>query len=158
MVCRGSLQPNEYSMFRVVFAPHATGAFSCETFTLVTEGGNKLALTCKGTAVAPQLRLSTRIFSFGSVRSGVSPSKTLYLENDSDLPVHYQFLTEPGGVFTLTRPHGVIRPRSMAHTAVKFAGGAPGNYWQRIICLVKVGAVGMATGLLGAGNLSSSHA
>jgi hypothetical protein len=141
MCCRGSLQPNEYSMFRVVFAPHATGAFSCETFTLVTDGGNKLALTCKGTAVAPQLRLSTRVFSFGSVRSGITPSKTLYLQNNSDLPVHYQFLTEPGGVFTLTRPHGVIRPRSMAHTGVKFSGSAPGNYWQRIVCLVKVGCL-----------------
>lgn len=136
--CRGSLEPNEYSALRVVFAPRATGAFSCETFTLVTEGGNKLTLTCKGKAIAPQLRLSARVFAFGSVRSGQTPSKTLYLENDSDLPVHYQFLVEPGGVFTLTRPHGVIRPRSMAHTGVKFSGPAPGNYWQRIVCLVKV--------------------
>jgi hypothetical protein len=125
-------------MLRVAFTPRATGAFSCETFTLVTEGGNKLGLTCKGTAVAPQLRLSARVFAFGSVRSGSTPSKTLYLENSSALPVHYQFLTEPGGAFTLTRPHGVIRPHSMAHTGVKFCGSAPGNFWQRIVCLVKV--------------------
>jgi hypothetical protein len=136
--CRGSLQPNEFSILRVAFAPCVTGAFSCETFTLVTEGGNKLFLTCKGTAVAPQLRLSTRVFTFGSVRSGSTPSKTLYLENDSDLPVQYQFLTESGGMFALSRSCGVIRPRSMAHTGVKFAGTAPGNYWQRIVCLVKV--------------------
>lgn len=136
--CRGSLQPNEYSMLRVAFTPRATGAFSCETFTLVTEGGNKLALICKGTAVAPQLRFSTRVFAFGSVRRGSTPSKTLYLENDSALPVHYQFLTEPGSVFMLTCPHGVIRPHSMAHTGVKFCGNAPGNFWQRIVCLVKV--------------------
>lgn len=127
-------------MLKVTFAPRATGAFSCETFSLVTEGGNKLALTCKGTAVALQLRLSARVFALGCVRSGATPSKTLYLENHSDLPLHYQFLTEPGGVFTLTRPHGTVRPHSMAHTGVKFCGSAPGNYFQRIVCLVKVRA------------------
>lgn len=127
-------------MLRVLFTPRATGAFSCESFALVTEGGNKLALTCKGMAVAPRLRLSARVFAFGSVKSGHTPSKTLYLENDSDLPVHYQFLIESGGVFTLTRPHGVVRPRTMAHTGVKFTGSAPGNYWRRVVCLIKVGA------------------
>lgn len=139
---RGSLQPNEYSLLRITFAPRATGAFSCETFTMVTDGGNKLALTCKGTAVAAQLTLSARVFAFGSVKTGSTPAKTLYLENRSDMPVHYQFLTEPGGVFTLTRPYGVVRPRSMAHTGVKFTAAAPGNHWQRIVCLVKVRSAG----------------
>lgn len=135
---RGSLQPNEYSLLRVAFTPRATGAFSCETFTMVTDGGNKLALTCKGTAIAAQLTLSTRVFAFGNVRSGSTPAKTLYLENRSDMPVNYQFLTESGGVFTLMRPYGVVRPHSTAHTGVKFTAASPGNHWQRIVCLVKV--------------------
>lgn len=143
---RGSMQPNEYSLLRITFAPRATGAFSCETFTMVTDGGNKLALTCKGTAVAAQLTLSARVFAFGSVRTGSTQAKTLYLENRSDMPVHYQFLTEPGGVFTLTRPYGVVRPHSMAHTSVKFTAATPGNHWQRIVCLVKVRSVGLNTG------------
>lgn len=127
-------------MLRVVFTPRATGAFSCQTFTLATEGGNTLSLACQGAALGPQLRLSSRVFAFGSVRSGQAPAKALYLENLSDVPLHFQFLAEAGGVFELSRLHGVIPPRSMTHTAVRFAGLFPGNYWQRLVCLVKVGA------------------
>jgi hypothetical protein len=136
----GTLQPSEYSLLRITFAPRATGTFSCQSFSLACAGGNSLALTCQGTAVGPALRLSGRVFAFGSVRSGQAvPPKALYLDNASDVPLHYQFLAEPGGVFELSRAAGVIPPRSMTHAAIRFAAGArPGNYWQRIVCLVKV--------------------
>jgi hypothetical protein len=50
-------------------------------------------------------------------------------------------LVEEGGVFWLTKPKGVLAPRCMAHTAVCFRGIAAANYWQRIVCLVKVGGM-----------------
>lgn len=64
--------------------------------------------------------------------------QVLYLENSSDVPLEFEFLAEPGGVFALTKPKGVVAPRSMTHTAVCFKAPAPGNYWQRLVCLVKV--------------------
>jgi len=64
--------------------------------------------------------------------------QVLYLENCSDVPLEFQFLTEPAGVFTVTKSHGTIPPHSLEHTAVCFRGTLPTNYWQRILCLVKV--------------------
>lgn len=137
--CRGTLQPNSYSVLRIQYTPKATGTFSCESFSLSTAGGNRLSLTCQATAAGPQLQLSSRVFAFGNVRSGQAPSKVLYLENCSDVPLSFEFLVEEGGVFWLPKSQGVLAPRCMAHTTVCFRGTAPGNYWQRIICLVKVG-------------------
>jgi hypothetical protein len=138
--CRGTLQPNSYSVLRIVYAPKATGTFSCDRFSLSTAGGNKVSLTCQGTAAGPHLQLSSRVFAFGNVRLGQAPSKVLYLENCSDVPLSFEFLVEEGSVFWLTKPSGVLAPRSMTHTAVCFKGAAAANYWQRIVCLVKVGA------------------
>jgi hypothetical protein len=126
-------------VLRVVYAPKATGTFSCESFTLSTAGGNKVSLTCQGTAAGPRLQLSSRVFAFGNVRLGQAPSKVLYLENCSDVPLSFEFLVEEGSVFWLTKPKGVLAPRCMTHTAVCFKGAAAANYWQRIVCLVKVG-------------------
>lgn len=136
--CRGTLQPDSYSVFRIVYTPKAASTFSCGKFGLSTPGGNRLSFVCQGTATGPQLRLSCRVFSFGNVKSGQSPSKVLYLENCSGVPLAFEFLVEAKGVFYLTKPKGVLPPRSMTHTAVCFKAEAPSNYWQRIVCLVKV--------------------
>jgi hypothetical protein len=136
--CRGTLLPNSYSVLRIVYTPKATGTFSCDSFSLSTAGGNKVSLTCQGTAAGPHLQLSSRVFAFGNVQLGQAPSKVLYLENCSDVPLSFEFLVEEGSVFWLTKPKGVLAPRSMTHTAVCFKGAAAANYWQRIVCLVKV--------------------
>lgn len=125
-------------MLQIVYSPKSAGTFSCQTYTLSTPGGNKITLVCQGTAVGPQLRLSSRVFNFGNVKAGQSPSKVLYLENCSDVPLAFEFLVESNGVFSLTKARGVVPPRSMTHTALGFKGTIPANYWQRLVCLVKV--------------------
>lgn len=135
---RGTLQPNSYSVLQVAFSPKSTGTFSCQTFALSTAGGNQVTFTCQGTAVGPQLQLSSRVYSFGNVKVAQISSKVIYLENVCDVPLSFEFLVEQDGVFSLTKRKGVIPPRSMTHTALAFKATVPANYWQRITCLVKV--------------------
>lgn len=145
----GVLQPNEYSLLRVSYAPRATGTFSCQRFCLATRGGNRLQLSCQGVAAGPALRLSARVFAFGCVRAGAAPPpQLLTLENESDVPLAYEFQVEPHGVFGLSRPCGTLPPRGCTRLALCFRALAPGNYWQRIVCLVKVCTAAAAAVLL----------
>ena len=92
---RGTLCPDEYSLLHVTYTPKHTGTFSSENFTLSTTGGNKLTLNLRGTAAGPVVTFSSRTFNFGNVVQGQTPSRVLYIQNHSDVPVYYEFQLDP---------------------------------------------------------------
>jgi hypothetical protein len=85
MHCRGSLGPDEYSTLSITYRPRHTGTFSCESFTLATPGGNRLAFNLRGHAVGPLVTLSTRSFNFGSLPVNQAASRVLYLQNHAEV-------------------------------------------------------------------------
>lgn len=135
---RGVLGPGEYGHLAVTYTPRSAGVTSFARFALATPSGARQPLHVRGTAEGPQLRLGAAAVGFGDVRAGCAVTEVVYLENASDVPATYQFRDDGGGVFELSRPAGVVPPRSTAHTRVTFAPGAAANYWRRLVCLVKV--------------------
>jgi len=135
---RGVLGPEEWGFLTVTYTPKTSGAPSFQRFGISTPGGNRAALQVRGAAEGPRLTLSTRVLDFGSVRVGQVVSKVVYIENTSDVAAMYEFRDEGGGVILLSRPQGVIAPRSVGHTRVVFAPVVPANYWRRLACVLKV--------------------
>lgn len=135
---RSSLGPDEYSVLKVTYNPKHSHIFSSENFTLSTAGGNKLTLHVCGNAVGPQLHLSATSFNFGSIKAGQQVLRVLYLDNSSEVPVVYEFKVDQGDVFTVSKPRGVVPPKTVAHTSILFKATTPANYWRRVVCLVKV--------------------
>lgn len=82
---RGTLGPDEYTLMTVTYTPKHTGTFSSENFSISTAGGNKVTLNLRGTALGPKVVLSATSFNFGNVPAGQTPSRVLYLQNQSDV-------------------------------------------------------------------------
>lgn len=132
------LGPGEFGLLLVTFAPRTSGAPSFQRYLVSMPGGNRAALCVRGAACGPSLALSARALDFGSVRLGAAASKVVYIENASDVAAAYEFREEGGGVFQLSRPRGVVAPKTVAHTRVVFAPGVAANFWRRLVCVVKV--------------------
>ena len=100
----------------VTFTPKHTGTFSSENFSISTAGGNKVTLNLRGTALGPKAVLSATSFNFGNVPAGQTPSRVLYLQNQSDV----SFVDgEAGGEWG----EWVLRPRRVLYLQVSVPGG-----------------------------------
>eukprot|EP00955_Chlamydomonas_euryale_P068121 360023-Chlamydomonas_euryale.AAC.1 len=66
-----------------------------------------------------------------------SPSRVLYMRNDSDVPAVFDWQLDAGDEFCVRPLSGVVPPRSTAHATVTFRSTAPANFWTRATCLVK---------------------
>ncbi|KAI8476927.1 MAG: hypothetical protein J3K34DRAFT_516186 [Monoraphidium minutum] len=133
----GVLAPGEFGVLTVTYEPRTSGAPSFQRWLVSTPGGNRAPLQARGAAEGPWLALSARALDFGSVPVGAAPSKVVYIKNASEVAAAYEFRDDGGGVFLLGQPRGVVPPRSVGHTRVAFAPGAPANYWRRLVCIVK---------------------
>ena len=74
---------------------------------------------------------------FGDVKLGNVMSRVVFLTNESDVPVSWQFVVEDKGTFQFDRTYGVIPPKLEAHVIVRFEPEVSGNFYRRIFCLVK---------------------
>ena len=74
---------------------------------------------------------------FGDVKLGNIMSRVVFLTNESDVPVSWQFVVEDKGTFQFDRTYGVIPPKLEAHVIVRFEPEVSGNFYRRIFCLVK---------------------
>jgi hypothetical protein len=153
---RGRIPPESHVMVKVRYAPLAPRTFSCDTFTVVTPGGNDVEVTCVGRSEGPRVTLEKKApgggkpdaaarprlsrpssLQFGDVRIGGVTSRVVYLTNHSLLPVPFQFVVEDKGTFLFNRTAGVIPPKLQTHVTIFFEPKVSGNFYRRIFCLFK---------------------
>ena len=86
--------------------------------------------------VKPKLSRPTSL-QFGDVKIGQVTSRVIYLTNNSELPVPFQFVVEDKGTFLFNRTAGVIPPKLQTHVTLVFEPKVSGNFYRRIFCLFK---------------------
>ena len=69
---KGRLRPSEYENVNVTYTPNASGVFSSESFVFTTASGNTVSLCCRGSAVSPEVKVSTEFSTLGTQRRGTS--------------------------------------------------------------------------------------
>ena len=75
--------------------------------------------------------------SFGDVKIGSVVSRVVYLNNNSSIPVYYQFVVEDKGTFQFNQTYGIIPPNLQSHVVIRFDPEVSGNFCRRIFCLLK---------------------
>jgi hypothetical protein len=75
--------------------------------------------------------------SFGDVKIGNVVSRVIYLNNNSAIPVSFQFVVEDKGTFQFDRTYGIVPPNLQSHVIIRFDPEVSGNFCRRIFCLIK---------------------
>ena len=78
-------------------------------------------------------RLTKKILVF---RGGERRTETFGIVNDYNQDLEYSFLDD-SGFFSLNRPQGVVKKKSVCDLKVTFDESVAGNYWKRLYCIVK---------------------
>lgn len=91
-----------------------------------------------GIAVAPSVQLSSSCLSFGSLLAHDTLAKAVYIHNKAELPIYFEFVTDPRGVFAFDRVRGSVPGMSSAHVTVTFQPKEASNFWRRITFLIRV--------------------
>mgnify|MGYP002883500350 CR=1 FL=1 len=133
---KGRIPPDSSQVLKVSYTPASEGMFSSESFSVSCLGGNAEELKVQGSAVGPAVSLSAESLSFGSVQAKSSSSRVLCIQNQSDVPVTYQFDAEPHGVFSFDEACDTIAPHSQRYVTISFRPKDAASYWKRLICLV----------------------
>ena len=133
---KGRLRPSQYENVSVTYTPNASGVFSSETFVFTTASGNAVSLCCRGSAVSPEVRVSTEFLNFGNTKAGDQLSRTFHIDNLSGVPVLFQIMAEKDSAFRFSRTYGECAAHSPVHVSVTFTPQEAANYWKRIYILV----------------------
>ena len=133
---RGRIPPDSSQALKVTYTPASEGMFSSESFTVSCLGGNTEDLKVQGSAVGPAVSLSAESLSFGSVQAKSSSSRVLCIQNQSDVPVTYQFNAEPQGVFSFDEACDTVAPHSQRYVTITFRPKDAASYWKRLVCVV----------------------
>ena len=133
----GRIDASGKEMIKLVYTPSVPGMFSTETFKFITPGGNVAVLLLKGTAIGPKVSLSLHKINFNSAEIGKTPTRTVQIENDSDVSCHWQINSETLGVFSLDADRGVIPPKSAATVTVTFTPIECANYHKRVVVTLR---------------------
>ena len=99
---------------------------------------SQVHFSVSGVAVAPSVQLSTSCLSFGSLQAHGILAKAVYIHNKAELPIYFEFVTDPRGVFAFDRVRGSVAGMSSVHVTVTFQPKEASNFWRRITCLVRV--------------------
>jgi hypothetical protein len=75
--------------------------------------------------------------NFGSVKVGKMQSRALFIENTSEMALSFQFVTDEGGTFTLSKYQGVLPAKLEVPVKLCFAPDRPINYYRRLFLLVE---------------------
>lgn len=146
------IPPRAEQQLRVTFSPTSAGCYLADRFELKTPGGNTPRLLITGFASVPNVCIYKaedpfagglgvpNSVNFGSIKVGCHATRALFLRNDSELPVAYQFLAgDPNGTFQLNdgRDRGVIPARLHISLKLIFEPQRPINYYRRLFVLVE---------------------
>lgn len=72
--------------------------------------------------------------------AGETLAKAVYIHNKADLPIYFEFVTDPLGVFAFDRVRGSVGGLSSTHVTVTFQPKEASNFWRQVTCLIRVGS------------------
>ncbi|BBM98725.1 cilia- and flagella-associated protein 65 [Marchantia polymorpha subsp. ruderalis] len=133
----GVIKANKSFTFKVIFNPITAGTFSLEKFEIHTCQTCRASFSCSGTAARPVVKLSTFSLDFGSVEAGGYISRSVLLDNQSIIPVYFQFMTDEMRVFEFVQARAVCRPKRAMMITIHFRPHVIANYYRRIICVIQ---------------------
>ncbi|NXH10513.1 CFA65 protein, partial [Bucco capensis] len=125
-------------VLHIQFQPQTVGEHSTDYFTITSAGCLlqtvlKVVGSCKG----PLVSLHQYSVDFNWIHLGESSTKTLKINNLSDVPAYYQFdIDGRESVFSLDHPCGVLEGGSTLVLKVTFRPPHPISYHRRVVCLV----------------------
>ena len=145
---RGVIEANAAASFRVKYTPLTHGKFSCDSYSFITPGGNTLHIRCAGSAAGPRVEVSVKqppqlpgmpppdrsdAAFFGDVRVGKCSSRVVVVTNASTVPIHYQFVCDPDGIFQFADgTQGIVSAGLSKSVVITFRPRMPGNYFKRV--------------------------
>jgi hypothetical protein len=81
--------------------------------------------------------LSCGSVNFGDALIGTVVLRSITIENSTNTPAFYQFLTESNSIFQIDKPWGTINACSVISLTLKFSATEAINYYRRIYCIVE---------------------
>ncbi|KAI9989832.1 hypothetical protein PInf_020119 [Phytophthora infestans] len=133
---------------KVRYTPLSAGTFTCDHFDILTPGGNRVRITCKGRAIGPTLSIwrknlesnfiPTRSVNFHDVLVGEKVvSRVITLRNESPVEIFFHFDAQSKGVFCFDRITGKIPPFLDLNITIYFSPPHSGNFYRRFFLLVR---------------------
>lgn len=142
----GVVPPESSITIKVQYTPLSAGTFMCDHFDIVTPGGNRVRMTCKGRAMGPVVTLwkknkdanfvPTRSINFHDIVAGKSSSRVVTLRNESAVEVAFHFACQQTGVFQFSQINGRIAPFQDRNVTITFTPAHVGNFYRRFYLLI----------------------
>lgn len=142
----GIVPPESSITVKVQYTPLSAGTFTCDHFDILTPGGNRVRMTCKGRAMGPVVTLwkknadanfiSTRSINFHDIVAGKSSSRVVTLRNESAVEVSFHFACQQTGVFQFNQINGRIAPLQDRNVTITFTPSHVGNFYRRFYVLI----------------------
>jgi hypothetical protein len=133
----------------IQFHSRSAGTYTAEHLEFVTPGGNRPRLLLTGSSVAPVVKIykqedpfakgfgvSTSV-NFGSIKVGARCDRAVFLQNNSDADLHFQFVSDEGGCFKLSKYRGVIPAQLEVSVKFTFSPDRPINYYKRLFVIIE---------------------
>eukprot|EP00937_MAST-01D_sp_MAST-1D-sp2_P000336 g336.t1 len=144
---QGCIEAESDVHIKVRFTPRTGGMFTCDTYDVVTPGGNRRSIVLKGSAQGPRVSVTKadadkaksahNSINFGDVAVGSAVRRALIVRNDSELPAHFSFAAEKGGTFAFDEVCGVVAGKLSKVVNLTFAPADTGNFYRRVTVLVQ---------------------
>ncbi|KAG7385658.1 hypothetical protein PHYPSEUDO_001220 [Phytophthora pseudosyringae] len=143
----GVVEAESTATIKVRYTPLSAGTFTCDHFDILTPGGNRVRVTCKGRAIGPMLSIwrknlesnfvPTRSVNFQDVPvGGKVVSRVITLRNESPMEIFFHFDAQSKGVFCFDQITGKIPPFLDLNVTVSFSPPHSGNFYRRFFLLV----------------------
>ncbi|GMF21005.1 unnamed protein product [Phytophthora fragariaefolia] len=143
----GVVEAESTVVVKVRYTPLSAGTFTCDHFDVMTPGGNRVRITCKGRAIGPKLSIwrknlesnfvPTRSVNFQDVHVGGDVvSRAITLRNESPMEIYFHFDAQAQGVFRFDKITGKIPPFLDLNVTISFAPPHSGNFYRRFFLLV----------------------
>eukprot|EP01065_Artemidia_motanka_P030266 TRINITY_DN36284_c0_g1_i1.p1 TRINITY_DN36284_c0_g1~~TRINITY_DN36284_c0_g1_i1.p1 ORF type:complete len:1770 (+),score=222.22 TRINITY_DN36284_c0_g1_i1:44-5353(+) len=150
----GVIPPESQVSVRVRYTPQSSGVTSSDDFRLVTPGGNSIDVGCCGTAVGPDVVLSSSSVHFQEVdvNGPPPPPRVVMLTNRTACPAYFQILQAvPGCAFTVSPVSSAIGPNRSTNVTVTFRPTEPINYFRRLFVVVGGSTTPLSMDVMGTG-------
>jgi hypothetical protein len=121
----------------VKYLPTVAGNISCTYYKITSDCGNELGLSVKGEAKGVDVALSANSIHFGEVAIDNSTNRLLNVQNNNDMPMTFQFVTDKNNMFSFSETEGTVKPFSFARIIITFTPPKTGNFYERCFGLIR---------------------
>ncbi|KAG4054628.1 hypothetical protein PC123_g10262 [Phytophthora cactorum] len=143
----GVVEAESTVSIKVRYTPLSAGTFTCDHFDILTPGGNRVRITCKGRATGPKLSIwrknlesnfvPSQSVNFHDVLVGEKViSRVITLRNESPVEIFFHFDAQSKGVFCFDQITGKIPPFLDLNITISFSPPHSGNFYRRFFLLV----------------------